>query len=218
MIDNEPNTSGTEGLWLSISDLAAEKGLGKAAVSERVSRLEAQGLLRTRAGKGRVKLVNVAAYEDAVGQTTDLAREQGQVTRKGGGSLASTPGEPVYTVEQARRMAYQADREKIALGRDLDLLVPVDELAADATRIFSAMILRLDRLESRAEALAIAVGQGGTAGARAFLKELKVEIRNNIADGLRDLVTEVAREPPRMLDDFEPKLRGDASNKQHTGF
>ena len=179
---------------------------------------ELAGLLTTRPGKGRAKLVNVAEYEDAVGQTSDLAREQGQATRKGSAGLGNAPGDPVYTQEQARRMAYQADREKIALGRDLDLLVPVDELAADATRIFSAMILRLDRLESRAEALAIAVGQGGTAGARAFLKELKVEIRNNIADGLRDLVTEVAREPPRMLDDFEPKLRGDASNKQHTGF
>jgi hypothetical protein len=214
MIDDEPNTSSTEGLWLSISDLAAEKGLGKAAVSERVSRLEAQGLLRTRAGKGRVKLVNVAAYEDAVGQTNDLARQQGHATRKGAGLLTSAPGDPVYTAEQARRMAYQADREKIALGRDLDLLVPVDQLASDATRIFSAMILRLDQLEGRAEALALAVGQGGTAGARAFLKALKVEIRNQIADGLQDLVTELTGEALRPLADFEPRLRGDASNEQ----
>ena len=214
MIDDEPNTSSAEGLWLSISDLAAEKGLGKAAVSERVSRLEAQGLLRTRAGKGRVKLVNVAAYEDAVGQTIDLARHQGHATRKGAGPLTSVPGDPVYTAEQARRMAYQADREKIALGRDLDLLVPVDQLASDATRIFSAMILRLDRLEGRAEALALAVGQGGTAGARSFLKGLKVEIRNQIADGLQDLVTELTGEPLRPLADFEPGLRGDASNEQ----
>ena len=214
MIDDEPNTSGPEGLWLSISDLAAEKGLGKAAVSERVSRLEAQGLLRTRAGKGRVKLVNVAAYEDAVGQTNDLARQQGHATRRSGGPLTSASSDPVYTAEQARRMAYQADREKIALGRDLDLLVPVDQLASDATRIFSAMILRLDRLEGRAEALALAVGQGGTAGARSFLKVLKVEIRNQIADGLQDLVTEVTGEALRLLDDFEPELRGDASNEQ----
>jgi len=214
MIDDGPNTSGAEGLWLSISDLAAEKGLGKAAVSERISRLEAQGLLRTRAGKGRVKLVNVAAYEDAVGQTIDLARHQGQNTRKGGVPLTSAPGDPVYTAEQARRMAYQADREKIALGRDLDLLVPVDQLASDATRIFSAMILRLDRLEGRAEALALAVGQGGTMGARSFLKGLKVEIRNQIADSLQDLVAEVTGEALRPLAEFEPGLRGDASNEQ----
>lgn len=214
-LDLDPGAEADDGgLWLSISDLADHLGRRKQSVAERVTRLEDAGLLTTRPGKGRVKLVNVAAYEDAVGQTIDLARQQGHATRKGAGPLTSAPGDPVYTAEQARRMAYQADREKIALGRDLDLLVPVDQLASDATRIFSAMILRLDRLEGRAEALALAVGQGDTAGARCFLKGLKVEIRNQIADGLQDLITQVTGEAPRPLADFEPGLRGDASNEQ----
>jgi hypothetical protein len=207
MMDKAPNTSQAEGLWLSISELAIEKGLGKAAVSERVSRLEAQGLLRTRRGKGRVKLVNVAEYDEAVGQTTDLARDLGHATRRDTLVPSSSLGDPVYTVEQARRMAYQADREKIALGRDLELLVPVDEFAADAVRIFSVMIRPLDRLEARADALSLAVRQGGTAGARVFLKGIKIEIRNLIADGLRELHETVTREPPRALDDFIPIIR-----------
>ncbi|MCJ2132156.1 hypothetical protein [Methylobacterium sp. E-045] len=207
MMDKAPNTPPAEGLWLSISELAIEKSLGKAAVSERVSRLEAQGLLRTRPGKGRVKLVNVAEYEEAVGQTTDLVRDLGHATRRDTLAPNSSPGDPVYTVEQARRMAYQADREKIALGRDLELLVPVDQFAADAVRIFSAMIRPLDRLEARADALSLAVSQGGTAGARTFLKGIKIEIRNLIADSLRELHEAVAREPPRALDDFSPIIR-----------
>ena len=36
MMDKGPNTPQAEGLWLSISELAIENGLGKAAVSERV--------------------------------------------------------------------------------------------------------------------------------------------------------------------------------------
>lgn len=203
-MDKGPNTPQAEGLWLSISELAIENGLGKAAVSERVSRLEAQGLLRTRRGKGRVKLVNVAEYEEAVGQTTDLARQLGHATR---GSDRSFERDPVYTAEQARRMAYQADREKIALGRDLELLVPVDQLAADAVRIFSAMIRPLDRLEARADALSLAVSQDGTAGARAFLKGIKIEIRNLIADSLSELHEAVTHEPLRALGDFTPIIR-----------
>lgn len=199
---------GDGGLWLSISDLADHLGLRKQSVAERVTRLEDAGLLTTRAGKGRAKLVNVAEYEEAVGQTSDLARDLGHATRRGGATLPGAPGDPVYTQEQARRMAYQADREKIGLGKDLELLVPVDQLAADAARVFSAMILRLDRLEGRAEEAALAVGQGGTNGARTFLKGLKVEIRNGIADGLRELVAAITGEPLRALDDFKPEPRG----------
>ncbi|KQO45687.1 hypothetical protein ASF24_10985 [Methylobacterium sp. Leaf86] len=104
-------------------------------------------------------------------------------------------------------MAYQADREKIALGRDLELLVPVDQLAADAVRIFSAMIRPLDRLEARADALSLAVSQDGTAGARAFLKGIKIEIRNLIADSLSELHEAVTHEPLRALGDFTPIIR-----------
>ena len=161
-------------------------------------------------GKGRVKLVNVAEYEEAVGQAADLARDLGHATRRNTLALSSSPGDPVYTAEQARRMAYQADREKIALGRDLELLVPVDQLAGDAVRIFSAMIRPLDRLEAQADALSLAVSQGGTTGARAFLKGIKIEIRNLIADSLSELHKTVTREPPCALEDFTPITRSRA--------
>ena len=47
----------------------------KGPLSRRVSRLEAHGLLQTRAGTGGTKLVNVAQFLKAVDQTGDLVKE-----------------------------------------------------------------------------------------------------------------------------------------------
>ena len=39
-----------DGLWMSVSDLAKQKGISKQALAKRVGRLEAQGLLSVRSG------------------------------------------------------------------------------------------------------------------------------------------------------------------------
>lgn len=200
-----------DGLWLTISELAARKGVAKPTISVKVSRLEALGQIQTRPGKGKTKLVNLAQYDAAVGETTDLARERGaQTKREQEPRQPETPsgnaGDPIYTREQARRMAYQADREKIALGESLEKLVPVDRVAEVTRRLFEPVLRRLDRLESRAGDAAAAVGRDGTNGARQFLKALKIEIRNDLADGFATIAAELAKEPRRPLTDFEPRL------------
>ena len=76
---------------------------------------------------------------------------------------------------------------------------------------FSRLLIRpLDRLEAQADALSLAVSQGGTTGARAFLKGIKIEIRNLIADSLSELHKTVTREPPCALEDFTPITRSRA--------
>lgn len=206
-----------EGLWLSISDLAARKGVAKQTIAERVTRFEAQGLLTSRPGRGRAKLVNLAEYDRVAGETTDLGREQGAATRRGATAApsawppTSTGTDPVYTQEQARKMAYSADREKIALGEDLERLVPVDLLRDEVLSVFAPIVARLDRLDGRADEVAAAVARDGGAGARAWLKAFKVELRNHIADGFAAVLAKVLSEPARPLDDFDPRLSADAS-------
>lgn len=219
MQPEHPNTLGSDGLWVTITELAQRKGLGKPAVSERVARFEAQGLLTTRPGKGKAKLVNLAEFDRVAGETTDLGREQGAATRRSIVSPAGAgPGtDPVYTQEQARKMAYAADREKIALGTDLDLLVPVDRLRDEVLRLMAPIVARLDRIEGRADDVSAAVARNGSSGARAWLKAFKVELRNDIADALAAFIAEIAKEPLRPLDDFDPRLT-EAASPQETGL
>ncbi|MGX9981967.1 hypothetical protein [Methylobacterium fujisawaense] len=195
------------GLWLSISDLAARKGVSKQTVAERVSRFEAQGLLTTRPGKGKAKLVNLAEFDRVAGETTDLGREQGAATRRAAASLPSPSGgsDPVYTQEQARKMAYSADREKIALGEDLERLVPVDRLESEFARVLAPIARALTRLSARADDVTAAVGENGKAGARAFLEGLGADISNMIADAAAEALATLSKEAPRSLDDFDPR-------------
>lgn len=207
MMAEHPNTPEADGLWVTITELAQRKGIGKPAVSERVARFEAQGLLTTRPGKGKAKLVNLAEFDRVAGETTDLGREQGAATRRAAAALPSPSGgsDPVYTQEQARKMAYSADREKIALGEDLDRLVPVDRLEAEFARVLAPIARALTRLSARADDVTAAVGENGKAGARAFLEGLGADISNMIADAAAEALATLSKEAPRSLDDFDPR-------------
>jgi DNA invertase Pin-like site-specific DNA recombinase len=59
-----------EGYWAKVSELARLRGVSTAAISRRVSRYEALGLLKTRPGNARSKLVNVAEFDRIAGTTT----------------------------------------------------------------------------------------------------------------------------------------------------
>ena len=61
--------------WATVSELARIRGVDKSAVSRRVARLEEQGLLATRQGAGRAKLVRVEEYDRVVAETGDAVLE-----------------------------------------------------------------------------------------------------------------------------------------------
>ena len=70
----------SSGLWVSITQLAELKGVGKPWISERVKALESAGRIRTKI-EGRSKLVNLAQYDRAVGETGDAVKEGAAATR-----------------------------------------------------------------------------------------------------------------------------------------
>lgn len=195
------------GFWLSISDLAKHKGLSKQALAERVVRFEVAGKLTTRPGPGRSKLVNVAEFDRAAGEIGDLGRERGAATRRAAMAMPLAPAgtDPSYTQEQARKMAYSADREKIALGEDLERLVPVDRLEAEFTRVLAPIARALTRLSAKADDVTAAVSESGRAGARAYLEALGADISNMIADAAEEALAALSNERPRSLDDFDPR-------------
>ena len=112
------------GLWLSITELARRKGVKKATISERVARLVERGLIEIRPGKGKQKLVNVAQYDTAIGETGDAAKEAAAETR--GDAPPSQP--PRFRDAQTREKEYQADLAFIKLERERGNLLPVEDV------------------------------------------------------------------------------------------
>jgi DNA-binding MarR family transcriptional regulator len=166
------------GFWLSVSELAKLRGVSKQAVSRRAERLQAQGLLSRRDGPRGTVLINVAEFDRATGEATDIVR-----ATNGASNRDRARGAP-YSQEQARRAGYDADLKKLELDERLGKLVSVDEVVAAVTRVADAMVTVIDKLPSRAEDMANAVTASGIQGARAALKAAAHDWRVALADSL----------------------------------
>ena len=110
--------------WVTISELARMRGVDKAAISRRVARFESLGLVHPRAGVGRTKLVNIAEFDRAAGETTDAVREANG--RGAARAPDATGGDPILAREQARRAAVDADLKELDLAERVGELVAVE--------------------------------------------------------------------------------------------
>lgn len=181
-----------DGLWLSVTELAARKGVRKSTISEKVSRLVGAGLLTTKPGPGKSKLINVAQYDLAVGEVGDGAKEAGAATKAANAAPTNSP-EPRqsdggrFRDEQTREKAYSADLKQIELERLRGNLLPVaefDPLAEDAASRIADIC---DSLQARdAELTAIAVKEGEN-GMRAALKRIVRAQRVAIVAAMKDM-------------------------------
>jgi len=192
MTERSPNTH--DAAWVSISELARLKGLSKAAVSERVKGLVERGQLATKPGKGKVVLVNLAAFDRVIGETTDLAKAAGAETkRQATHPLSGDPTTPIYTAEQARHMAYKAESARLDLEERQGKILPIVEIAAAVQTAGETLARAIDNLPSLADDLAAAVAKDGTTGARTLLKARARDIREALA---RDLAAVLKHHTP----------------------
>jgi len=197
------------GLWVSVSDLAARKGVTKQTISERVAKLVRDGLIETKPGPGRAKLVNLAAYDKAVGETGDAAKAIGALTKatiraqEQGEAAPSSGGDHVLAREQARRAAYEADLAKLRLDEKLGRLLPIEDVEASMVRCAEALTRAFDQLPTRADDLAAAVAKDGVNGARAFLKVVARDTRAVLAKEMRLLDKDEPDEPQEAEQDGE---------------
>jgi DNA-binding MarR family transcriptional regulator len=189
-----------EGYWLSVSELARQRGVDKAAISRRAKRYEAQGLLTPRAGKGGVKMINVAEFDRAAGEATDAVRA---LNGAGGGAqatqVAAVPGDPILAREQARRASYDADLKKLELQERLGELVPAKDVQEAIVALSENFVRALDQMPSRAEEGFAEATKGGVAGFRAFLRALANGVRDTLERDLEALVVgakQAEAEPP----------------------
>ena len=174
--------------WLSVTDLAIARGVSKPAISRRVKRLEALGLISTRMS-GKTKLVNVAAFERAVAISGDAVREANGRTRKASQSTTSAASDPVLAHSQARRVSILADLAQLALDEKRNKLVAVEEVADAMVKCAGEIVRVLESVPGRAADNAAAVAKDGVQGARAFLKEMVRDVRERLALAMNDLVS-----------------------------
>ena len=166
---------------LMITELARLRGVDKAAISRRVSRLAAQGLLKLRRGPRGSKLVNVAEFERAVQITGDAVNEMN-------GRAAGAPSDLILSREQARKTALAADLAQLDLDKRLGTLLPLDA-ARQAARATAERLRRAtEQMPVRAEEVASSLAKASPfaqalleaqrsdpAGARAYFKALARE-------------------------------------------
>lgn len=183
MSGQDPNILDPTGLWLTITELAEAKGLGKAAISERVARFEEQGLLTTRPGKRKSKLVNLAEFDRVAGQVTDLARARGAETRRGadeGGESNSA----AYSREQARNMAYRAELSRLELEERLGELVKVADLRPVIEAAAAAAVAVIEKLPKWADDMRAECARDEGAGLERLLKSIATGMRAEMAKAI----------------------------------
>lgn len=179
-----------DGLWVSVTELAKLKGLAKSTVSEQVAAFVKDGKLEYRSGKGRVKLVNAAAFDAARGKLGDAIKQLSADTRAENSAdfapAAPTAGAPLRDA-QTRKTQYEADLREIELKIKLGEYVPLVEVIEGQQRAAEAIIRVIERKSARAAEVAAAVSKDGEAGARSKLRDIAREERQAIAEALLGL-------------------------------
>ncbi|MBD9445771.1 MULTISPECIES: winged helix-turn-helix domain-containing protein [unclassified Rhizobium] len=118
---------GSDGVWLTIAELAKRKGISRQSASERINRLEQDGLIATR-HVGRSRMVELATFDRVVGQTGNAFREQGAQTKREASepqSSATTPVSAALRDAQTERAQYESKLKALDYAERTGALVPI---------------------------------------------------------------------------------------------
>ncbi|KWV42118.1 hypothetical protein AS026_21150 [Rhizobium altiplani] len=120
--------SGSDGVWLTIAELAKRKGISRQSASERINRLEQDGLIATR-HVGRSRMVELATFDRVVGQTGNAFREQGVQTKRETTEPQSSASAPPVSAAlrdaQTERAQYESKLKALDYAERTGALVPI---------------------------------------------------------------------------------------------
>jgi hypothetical protein len=181
------------GLWLSLSEIARRRGISKQAISKRLARLVARGAAVPTCRRGRLLLINIAAFDCALGEDSFLPQTQAAATArlldeplllappKGGKSIIEVQREKLLYDTGLTALKYaEARGEVVPIAGDHGLEQAVREIG-DAFR------QAVGRLHLRAPAAVAVAGKDGVPGMRALLKAAERDILGSLANALSAL-------------------------------
>lgn len=188
MVPNVEDDAGA--VWVTSAELAKRRGVSRQAIGKRLDQLEAEGRVVTRR-EGRSRLVDLASFDRAVGDTGDAVKEQAAETVRETSAKAS----PAMRDAQTERAQYEARIKALDLADRRKQVLPIageHGIEAAATRIGLALARDLDAMVRHADDIAAAVGKEGAAGARRILKEIATRARQTVAASLAEIAAEGA--------------------------
>jgi DNA-binding MarR family transcriptional regulator len=187
-----PDDAGAGGVWVTCADLARRRGVSRAAITKRVNKLVADGLIAVRED-GASRLVDVVSFDRAIGETGDAIKEQAAATRKAAaGGAAGKPGAAMRDA-QTERAQYEARMKALDLAERERQVLPIKGphgIEAAAIRIATVLARDLDGMAARADEVATAVSREGVAGARRVLKEIAFRMRQSLAASLAEIAAD----------------------------
>ncbi len=132
-------------VWRSLSEIAELKGVSTQAISKRVKKFRAEGLLQVRQDGSKIK-VNLVEFDRLIGATTDPAqalRNPGGIAQPTTTTATAAPetvdaddGSPKYSASRALRESYQAEGARLDLEERTGRLADKDEVEARTFGIF----------------------------------------------------------------------------------
>ena len=181
--------------WLSITALAVRDGVSKQAISKRVLRFEAEGLVSTRHSRHGDKFVNVAEFDSAIAdgflpqqQSADTVRE-----RRFEESAPARLGDPTLTDAQTAKVLAESEIRKLDLAERRRLTLPIGGehgVEAAMTRAAGEIARALDRIPARSADVTAAARKEGEHGVRRLLRQLVFDVRTVAATALQALHAE----------------------------
>jgi DNA-binding transcriptional ArsR family regulator len=117
-------SGGPAGHWVTVAELARLRNVSRQTISEKVSRLEKEGRVKTRL-EGRARYVDLAAYDRAVGFVGDASREIGAQTKKADATSSTLQPTGALRDAQADRAQYEARLKALDYAERTRQLVPI---------------------------------------------------------------------------------------------
>jgi len=169
-------------------EIAARDGVSKQAVSKTLAKLlrDHDDIPVERDARNRVIKVSLAHYDHHRGFFGNAAQAQAPKGSKDGGV---EPQRLTDSRDEAlRQQAWlNLQREKLRHAEEQGSLVRADKLGEALVQAGRTIQSEVNRLQNRADDIALAVSKEGTSGARMELRKISQEINTRIADALAEM-------------------------------
>jgi hypothetical protein len=193
-------------IMTSAIEIASRDGVSKQAVSKQIkSLLDAKPETPVEVdGRGRVLKVSLAHYDEHRQRFVNPAKATAPIRSIENASSTASAIAPGDTFDEARRQSewLKVGREKIRHQEEVGQLIRKDRLS-DAVKVAGTEIKTVvNRLQNKADDLALAVSREGVHGVRVLLRKIAFDLGNEIADKL-GVIAEAAPETDALIEDVE---------------